>query len=407
MRIAILCVFFLVKSAIAGPLRFGPIGSGGGKGIFCSDEGYERLYLADTFPFFYSKDLNDPEKFSDLFFNALPNEVVEAAVVHIEKTTPQKKLNHPFFKNKKVSLGWMLAHTYANLGIVYNSKLKQVSDDHIKLESLPQTCRKKVQVAVQNFSKNTVELNPNLLFSWTSAETGFLLLHETFLALRGHSGDTTPIRKQVRQILNDTPESDFSTVLQSLIEASHSNGFPKIYTNESLYFYKFCRDYDRDSQKKEKCLSAKAAMEKQWQEASEKPVLKKIPDSLSCQIVNEKANGDYWTLPHQFAIKIDNKNSDASMFNLDFFSLKKAVTLTGRLKTEGHSSFNSFDKFGNVEIQFGGVLPDLGRLSISIFRYSERTEEFIGTLNAVSTSAMINFGISCYPLSRVEFERRH
>lgn len=407
-------LFFILNFGPVPANASGPIGSGGGKGIICTTgDSQKKLYLADTFALFYSQELGYSERFKDSFYDARAEEIIEAAIAYVERVHPFKFFPHPFLKNKKVSLGWLMSHTYANLGLVQNSHLSNLGDDNIDLQKLPKECQEKVQIAVQDFNKNIVRINPDVFLSWTSAETGFLLLHEIYLSLRGTPGDTSPIRKKVAEFLENNSRTNFQSVLQNLLDESQRFNEPHVYTKESTYFYNNCRDQARASTAP--CREAKLKMEQQWQEAyshTGKPILAEIPSSLHCRVMNEIKNEMGYPPQSHFQVTA-NKSSDDPLnfkntFKINFLSPSPPEASTfwamGALQTDKHSSFNPFDKYGTININFQARLSPSESLRLQIVRYNERTEEFLGVLridkkqnySKDSPALQSNFGVSCY-----------
>lgn len=218
----ILALLFLPLGLRADP-GSGPIGSGGGKGIVCTEDEYHAtVYLADTFKYFYEKDNED--------YNPLENEktdlpdvtameVLKGAVAYFEEKSPEKIYQHPDFPEIKISFGQLLTYRWNHLKKDFtNELLPNVPDDHIKLQKLPKHCRQLTQIAIQDFDKHVLRVNVSALFELQSVEAGFLWFHEMLLAVRGKAGDTTPIREKVASVLSEQNLQTFKEILHKIKE---------------------------------------------------------------------------------------------------------------------------------------------------------------------------------------------
>lgn len=215
LKIALILLFTPI-SLLAG---FGPIGSGGGKGILCTQDEYRvTLYLADTFKYFYEKD-NEETNLDESAKTDLPDVspmgILQGAVSYFEEKYPEKIYPHPDDSNLRISLGEMLILKFNRLKIEFvKDELPNIPDDNIDLEKLPAECRQLIQIAVQDYDKNILKVQSSLFFELQTFEIGFLWLHETLLAIRGQSGDTTPIRKKVASILEDKNFDLYKKILE-------------------------------------------------------------------------------------------------------------------------------------------------------------------------------------------------
>lgn len=360
----------------------GPIGSGGGKGIVCSRSIYDStVYLADTFKYFYNEDSDresPKESLADLP-DLTPEEILLAAASYFEQIAPQKIYAHPFLPNTKVSLGWMVVHTFANLHIrIIQKDLPLIHDDHINLASLPPECRKKIQIAVQNFAQNSIEVNSAYFGELTPAEIGFLWLHETLLAIRGRPGDTSAIRKTVGEVLKKKNFDIYQNVLNIFVQKKSENS-------------QSSSGSDKDK-------------------AADLPVLLGIPSSFYCKIMNEKNKQLDLEPPFAFKLKYLDKNSVSEDRKTEFQfvdvkkSKKEIFPGISNLKTFRNARFYSTDK--NSRFAIALTWENLNRTEeLKLLRYSEYTNEFIGNFTQqINGQGRNTFGVSCQaPFGTINF----
>ena len=163
---------------------------GGGVGFYCNENGTMKAYLADTYAALKSGRLNRMKPYGAVDF--------DQAIEVINQRFPQKVFQHPYVTGQKVTLGFMLAHSYNGLKRIYTENaIPATNDDHIPASAIPANCTK-IQLARQYFA-NKIVMYRNIGLS--PQENFYLDLHEAFIALRNRAGaNTTEIRQQVEAL---------------------------------------------------------------------------------------------------------------------------------------------------------------------------------------------------------------
>ncbi len=382
-RAAALFAFSLLSLFLSSfPASAGPIGSGGGVGIVCVTEGKKEVFLADTFALRNSPALNEIK-------NAYPEEIMAGAVAYFEKIRPQKEFPHPQFRGRKVSIGWLLAHTWAGFNFnLVRSDLDHLNDDHIDAGKLPLNCHKE-QIAVQNFARHQVLAKQDLILEMTYADRGFLELHETLLALRGEPGkDTTPIRQAIMAIL-DNPGFDFQNILKQIIE-QRNHHFTFAPTHASRYFSEHCpKFWDSEPAKTPECVQAWNLKGEEWMaqhKAAALPTLTNIPARLDCQITADENNDFDWHPFEKFTLLRTagdgrpNKENNYSILPgpLDG-PFARQFALPTKLSVQPHDRQNGFADFGGLRIVF---IQEQAKAEVALFldNYEPVTGEFSGDI---------------------------
>lgn len=177
----------------------GTVDSGGGNTISCWSWDGRRYYLADT----YFSGTHALEFFSTSLSESQGG---EAALAQLNRIRP--------------GLGDRIRSTLFKLKFVFvDKKLGRVHDSKIELgrwKSL--TCRID-QLAIQEFSTGTVQVNQGLLRSLTYAETVFLWIHEALIRIWHEDGHPPSDNYQVRALVAELAASkDFfkNTLAMSL-----------------------------------------------------------------------------------------------------------------------------------------------------------------------------------------------
>ncbi len=181
---------FLVSIAFLGLLGgntavAGPGVSGGGDVIVCKTGipvlrtifGWHRVYLADTFSFFQKGGAN-----------VLP--------LLDEKQTLQAALET--LDSKEPGMGTLIGSTISRLEFREVEAVEELDDDNIVLD-IP-SCQKQ-QLAIQDIFENRVRVNKELLEELTPSEKVLFRIHEAYIHIRNAPPDTTPIRAEVRAII--------------------------------------------------------------------------------------------------------------------------------------------------------------------------------------------------------------
>jgi hypothetical protein len=411
---ALLLAFCLQAPAIASASaeraeRLGPIGSGGGKGILCDDG---KIYLADTFDLVRSGKISGYESVD-------PGAVMASAAAYLDKLHPEKVFPHPFLSGEKVSFGWLVAHTNANLPFQYKNSVPNIDDDHIDPASLPEGCRK-VQMAVQDFEHGTVNVDNHLIASLSHFEYGMLRLHETFLKLRNLPGtDTTPIRKAVAAVLDD-PRLEFRKFALDLFAREKEGArYVPAYSPAQDFVNRHCQSRGMvapgsilDGQ----CKMAIAKSNQEWEQADRAaaiPTLRHIPKTLDCEVTSELDRTIDWQPPKSFRLaraEGDGRPKSNNVYSLGFSSpMLKGLQSDNpqtMLWTERHKRQNEIGDIGSLRIGMSWVTAQGLHLTFILDEYQEITHEFLGDIYLVDETTspgrgelptkLAGYGLSCH-----------
>lgn len=391
----------------------GSVGHGGGKVFVCLEDGQEKVYLADTYQLMKSGKLAG-------LGQAWPDSVVESVAYLLDKTQPEKSIKHPFLPTQKVSLGWMIAHTHANLNYVYVDSLPELDDDNIPADQVPGNC-KKTQLAIQDLDKGRVRVVFPLLNKMSMLERGFFELHETAIAMRNAPGaDTTPVRKDIADTAGLMTDSSFSAhtmILKILAGPKFVHPTPDP-SWASEYVAKHCQRkslfeiYNGNFGPGEAfaalfCSTAESKVSEDWRRKDREtslPTLLRPPAVLNCRIMSEARNDHHWA-PTEFQVRRTAgrgyRNEANNAYTIQFVNGAPIPAGSGDLITHRHKRQRGIDEIGDMK----WVISWSPLHTLFLYKYLQRTGEFIGTVqssNGSNHSPYSSYGISCHS-DKVEF----
>jgi len=331
--------FSLISIAPGVALADGGISHGGGKGILCQEEKGPRVYLADTFELVRSGALDHLKPVD-------PQVVVPAAVSVIDKVFPAKRFSHPLNPEVRVTIGWLIQYNSDGLFFKIHPKgrLKNLADDHIRLEDLPKNCRTKVQLAVQDVPARTVTTDYKMTNALTWLEYGFLQLHEAMISTRDMPGaDTTPIRQAVAAVATHFLDRDSKEFHQKILDILNpKNGPGRSYALQNLNLKTLYRVPERLS-----CYTAKMHFELIRVQGDGRP------DSFASTVLEWIPLSSHGKGPDQ--VKID-------------------------LLTHRQSRAESYRAFGLTHLSMTFKTKSGSEIYLKLDRYRPETKELAGTL---------------------------
>jgi len=433
----VICALLMMGSAAAFAGE-GGVGHGGGVAYDCFENGQRKVYLADTY------ELTKAGAFTKFKTGASPESVIEAAVVMLEATKPEKNIPNPMNASEFVSIGWLVKHTSASLDLqLSNDPLPLQTDAHIN--AAPQGCQL-AQLAIQDVGLNRLKLDLKLWDELSDMDRGLFKLHEIWISIRNQPGaDTTPIRAQVSQaaaVLAD-PNFSESAMIAKLIAGPEfiRTGLPTS-TRAEKYVLAHCNGPGQllpgfnlptlsEAWYNLGCPTANRIYTKQLIAQDKKtalPTLTAMPKQLNCQIVSHGTDMLGWNPTAQFRLvrtagtgmsyspDIKGGNGYLPPSGREFEKSKYEIRLTDGtvfgdqvnedLLTHRHERQRGIDELGDLDFRVS-FTTNSNRVGFFINQYSPMTNLFYGDLTLDDNGRNYTaFGIACTaPYNDAKFDK--